>query len=85
MDQRIAAHPFYFKFFTATDTLELAQFGAAQVTTCRDIQHWPRGTCTRYNKQHGAITHFDANICELILGAGMPTVLARRLSLAAAA
>ena len=31
MDQRIAAHMFYFKFFTQTDTLELAQFGAAQV------------------------------------------------------
>lgn len=29
MDQRISAHPFYWKFFTATDTLELAQFGAA--------------------------------------------------------
>jgi hypothetical protein len=56
----------YFKFFTATDTLELAQFGAAQVTTCQDIRHWDagRGTCTQYNRQHGAITHFDANICE---------------------
>jgi hypothetical protein len=65
-DQRIAAHLFYFKFFTATDTLELAQFGAAQVTTCQDIRHWDagRGTCTQYNRQHGAITHFDANICE---------------------
>ena len=30
-DQRIAAHLFYFKFFTSQDTLELAQFGAAQV------------------------------------------------------
>eukprot|EP01052_Picozoa_sp_SAG31_P006515 SAG31_NODE_300_length_18109_cov_47.887285_20_plen_582_part_00 len=57
-----------FKFFTATDTLELAQFGAAQVTTCQDIQHWPHGTCSQYNKNHGAITHFDANIYASITG-----------------
>ena len=30
MDQRVAAHPFYFKFFTTQDSLELAQFGTAQ-------------------------------------------------------
>jgi uncharacterized protein (DUF608 family) len=31
MDQRIAAHNFYFKFFTTQDSLELAQFAAAQM------------------------------------------------------
>ena len=67
-DQRIAAHLFYFKFFTATDTLELRQFGAAQVTTCQDIQHWPHGTCSQFNSKHGAITHFDANIYASITG-----------------
>jgi uncharacterized protein (DUF608 family) len=30
MDQRVVAHPFYFKFFTTQDSLELAQFGTAQ-------------------------------------------------------
>ena len=73
-DQRIAAHSFYFKFFTATDTLELAQFGAAQVTTCQDIQHFrPHAqntteACSQYNAQHGAIPHFDANIYAAICG-----------------
>jgi hypothetical protein len=73
-DQRIAAHSFYFKFFTSTDTLELAQFGAAQVTTCNDIQHFHPNAknkteaCTQYNAQHGAITHFDANIYGSICG-----------------
>ena len=73
-DQRIAAHQFYFKFFTATDTLELAQFGGAQVTTCNDIQHYEPSAqnasakCTQFNQQHGAITHFDANIYGAISG-----------------
>jgi hypothetical protein len=66
-DQRIAAHNFYFKFFTATDALELAQFGAAQVTSCQDIQHWP--ACRDHTNQNvGAITHFDANIYGAITG-----------------
>ena len=66
-DQRIAAHSFYFKFFTQTDTLELAQFGAAQISRCQDIQHWPH--CTQNENKHaGAITHFDANIYGAISG-----------------
>jgi uncharacterized protein (DUF608 family) len=73
-DQRIAAHSFYFKFFTETDTLELAQFGVAQVTTCQDIEHWHPNAintteaCTQFNQNHGAITHFDANIYASISG-----------------
>ena len=67
MDQRIAAHSFYFKFFTATDTLELAQFGAAQITACSDYQNFPN--CTRSgNTQQGAINHFDANIYAGVSG-----------------
>ena len=61
MDQRIAAHLLYFKFFTVTDTLELAQFGASQLTACMDYQHFPH--CKdQTNPNVGAINHFDANI-----------------------
>ena len=66
-DQRIAAHSFYFKFFTRTDTVELAQFGASQVTSCRDTQDWPH--ChDNTDANVGAITHFDANIYGAITG-----------------
>ena len=74
MDQRIAAHSFYFKFFPATDALELAQFGAAQITSCQDIQNWPN--CRELtNAQAGAITHFDANIYAAITGSDEASVV----------
>eukprot|EP01050_Picozoa_sp_SAG11_P011145 SAG11_NODE_1160_length_5647_cov_8.048125_3_plen_226_part_00 len=73
MDQRIAAHSFYFKFFPQTDTLELAQFGAAHVTDCAHPQNLPH--CTDHsNVNHGAITHFDANIYGSICGTSPDSV-----------